>query len=453
MTSPAPPAAPAQSAPSPPWKRRTFASFAVPNYRWFFVGQGTSLVGSWVRSAAQGWLVYLLTGSELMLGTVAACSQLPLVLSPLAGAIADRLDKRRFLMGLALVAMCLTLTLAGLSWTGSVRPWHIMVVAALAGVEMAFELPTRQSYVVEMVGREHLHNAIALNSAMFNSARMIGPALAGLLMGAFSASGAGGGDAEALRLASLRGIGLCFLVDGLSYLAVLFALTRIHTERTHAASEGGWAERLGAGFRYVSGNRRARVILLLLSVAVVFGWSYMALMAAFAQDVLHLDERGYGLLMSCNGLGACVGALWVAGRPEATSRRVVRRRVFGALWLFGTMVIVFSRMADPRLAGAALAVAGFGAIAFVSTSNTLIQLAVPDHLRGRVMGIWALVFGASMPTGSWLVGLVAEWTGPRQAITLSAITCLLLSGLVWLRLPPPSDEPVPADGASGAGPE
>ena len=423
-----PPPAVSEAPTAGSWQRRTFASFGVANYRWFFFGQGTSLIGSWVRSTAQGWLVYLLTGSRLDLGTVAALSQVPLFLAPLAGTLADRVDKRRLLMGLAAFSMALSLTLGVLAWTGEIRPWHIMVIAALAGCEMAMELPARQSYVVEMVGKEHLLNAIALNSAMFNSARMIGPALAGLLMWGF------GGGADG---APLRGVALCFLFDGCTYGAVMFALTRIRTERRPAAREdGGWRERLMAGFSYVRGSRRARLLLTLLSISILFGWSYVAMMPAFAKDVLGLGERGFGLLMSANGVGAALGALWVAGRAEAGSRLLLRRRVFGSLFLFATMVIVFSRMTNPWLAGISLAFAGFGAISFVSTSNTLIQLAVPDHLRGRVMGIWALVFGGSMPLGSWLVGAVAQAAGTPLAITLSGAACLVLSAIVWLRLPP-----------------
>jgi MFS family permease len=431
---PLPPAELPEAPPPGAWHRRTFASFSLPNYRWFFFGQGTSLIGSWVRSTAQGWLVYLLTGSRLDLGTVAALGQLPLVLSPVAGAVADRMDKKRLLLVLAAFAMALSLVLAALVWTGEVRTWHVMAVAALAGLEMAFEIPVRQSYVVEMVGKRHLLNAIALNSAMFNGARMAGPAVAGLLMGFF-----GGGDGAGPR--ALRGIALCFLLDGLSFLAVIFALLRIRSTPAHRAEEGGLRARLAAGFAYVRGSRRARLLLTLLGVCTVFGWSYLALMPAFAKDVLRLDERGFGLLLSANGVGAALGALWVAGRPETEDRAVIRRRVFGSLGLFGSMVVVFSRMTHPWLAAAALALAGFGAISFVSTSNTLIQLQVPDHLRGRVMGIWALVFGGAMPIGSWLVGAAAEaWDSPA-AITLSGTACLVLSGLVWLRLPPANASP------------
>lgn len=418
---------------------RTFASFSVPNYRWFFFGQGTSLIGSWVRSAAQGWLVYVLTGSRLDLGTVAAVGQLPLVLSPLAGAIADRMDKRRLLMGLALFAMALSLVLSWLVGSGGVRTWHVTVIAALAGIEMAFEIPVRQSYVVEMVGRGMLLNAIALNSAMFNAARMIGPAVAGLLMGAFSRPG----DPP------LRGIAVCFLFDGLTFLAVLFALAKIRSVPVEKApEEGGLGDRLMAGFAYVRGDRRARVLLTLLGICTVFGWSYLALMPAFARDVLLLGETGFGLLLSANGVGAALGALWVAGQPEEESRGRIRRRVFLSLFLFACMVIAFSRTTSFLPAALCLAVAGFGAISFVSTSNTLIQTAVPNHLRGRVMGIWALVFGGSMPLGSWMIGAAAEAWNTPLAIALSGAACLVLSAAVWFRLPPAgSSEPPPAVGS------
>jgi MFS family permease len=426
-----PPTVAAEAPPTGSWRRRTFASFGVPGYRWFFFGQGTSFVGSWVRATAQGWLVYTLTGSRLDLGTVAALGQLPLFLAPVAGSIADRVDKRRLLVVLAAFAMAISLVLAWLTWTGQVRVGHVMVLAALAGVEFAFELPTRQSWVVEVVGREHLMNAIALNSAMFNSARMAGPALAGLLMGTFAGEGRDG---------AMRGIAFCFLVDGLSFLAVIFALLRIRPVHAAArAAPGGLAESLREGFAYVRGNRRARILLTLMAISIVFGWSYLALMPALAKDVLGLDETGFGLLLAANGVGAALGALWVAGRPEAKTRRVLRRRVFGSIALFGSMVVALSFQRDPRLAAVAVALSGFGAISFVSTGNTLIQQAVPDALRGRVMGIWGLVFGGSFPTGSWLLGLLAERTDVPFAIGLGGALCLALSAVVWLRLPPAAD--------------
>ncbi len=185
-------------------------------------------------------------------------------------------------------------------------------------------------------------------------------------------------------------------MDGLSFLAVIFALTRIRSRPADAGpEEGGWKGRLVAGFAYVRGDRRARILLVLLGVCTIFGWSYLAMMPAFAKDVLHLDERGYGLLLSANGVGAALGALWVAGRPEPAGRAAIRRRVFGSLGLFSSMIIAFSMSRDARLAAAFLALAGFGAISFVSTSNTLIQLAVPDHLRGRVP--WARSSSGSRP--------------------------------------------------------
>lgn len=429
------------------WRRRLLASFGVPSYRWFFVGQGTSFLGSWVRSAAQGWLVYLLTDSPRALGLVTALTQVPLFLAPVAGSLADRVDKRRLLAVLALLAMSVSLSLAALTWTGEVRPGHVMVLATLSGLVFAFEIPTRQSFVVEIVGKEHLGNAIALNSALFHSARFAGPAVAGLLMAAWPGEG---------REATLRGISVCFLVDGVSFLAVLFALTRIRPVRAAAPPKGGMRESLLAGFAYVRGNRRAKVLLTLLSICMVFGASYLALMPAFARDVLDLRERGYGLLVSCNGAGAALGALWVAGRAEAPTRLALRRRVFGSLGLFAASVVVFSRMRDPRLACIPLVLAGFGAISFVSTSNTLIQAAVPDDLRGRVMGIWTLVFGSSMPLGSWLLGHLAEAAGVPLAITISGSLCLALSGLVWLLLPPsaaPSAPVPPPSPDSAAAPD
>ncbi len=418
---------PASASPAPAvdegWRERLFGAFAVENFRWFFFGQGVSLVGSWMRTAAQAWLVYEITGSKTELGLVAALSQLPLVLfSPLAGTLADRVDKRRLLMGLSVFAAALSIALGVLALLDVVEPWHVRLIAFLSGVEMACEIPVRQSFVVEMVGRRHLTNAIALNSFLFNTARVVGPALAGLLMG-------------------LVGPAICFLLDGASFGAVLVALARIRPRRTALAQEeGGWFGRLRAGFRYVRDERRTRILIVLLGIGGVFGWSFMALMPAFAKDVLSLGAGGYGLLYAAMGAGAATGALWVAGRAAASGMRL-RHQVFGSIWLSAVMVVAFSQAPNAWLAGGALVLAGFGMLGFVSASNGLIQDTVPDALRGRVMGIWALVFGGTTPLGAYLLGHAAEAWGPRPAVAASGGACLLLSAAVYLRMPPPPRPP------------
>jgi MFS family permease len=406
------------------WLTRTFLALQNRNFRLFFIGQGISLIGTWMRMTAQGWLVYELTGSKLLLGTVSALGLAPLLLfSTIGGTIADRMSKRKLLMISQGAMMIVSLTIAILVFSRRIQVWHLMVGATLIGTAFAVDLPTRQSFFVEMVGRKALLNAIALNSAMFNAARVIGPAVAGVIM-------------------ATVGIAPVFLMDSLSFVAVLVSLALIRTRPVEypVHHQGPWQDLID-GFRYVMRTRRVRILLLLLGLTGVFGWSYVALLPAFAQDILRLDEAGYGLLLSANGAGALAGALFVASRGE---KRDSRKQVFGGLWLFGVTLIAFALMRTPLAAGAFVALSGGGLIMFLSTANTLIQLGVPDELRGRVMGVWGLVFGGSLPLGSFLIGAAAEETGVVIAMVAGAVICLGASVIVFLRLPPR-----PASGGAG----
>ena len=420
-TAPIPPPSETLAPPAGAWHRRTFASFAFPNYRWFFFGQGTSVVGMWMRDAAQGWLVYDLTGSYAALGIVTGISRGALGLAtPVGGAVADRTDKRRLLLLLSVLSAALSLALGGLVLAGAATLSVVTALAALSGVVKGFEIPTRQAFVVEMVGREHLANAIALNTAMFNSARVLGPLVAGLVMH----------EVEA-------GIAACFLADGVTYLAILHSLSRIRplphaVDRTRA----GWPERLREGAAYAWGNLRVRVLMLLLLVFITFAWSYLTILPAFVRDVLHRDSRWFGLLMALNGLGALLGALWVASTPVPASRLAVRRSVFGAVAVSAVAVAAFGLAPGPLAAGAALVVAGAGGVAFLSRGNTLVQVDVPDRLRGRVMSLWVLVFIGGMALGGFLIGLAAERFGAPAAVAASGGACLLLAAGLFALLPP-----------------
>ena len=428
-----PPAAPAEEIPPPQptsraaanaWHRRTFASFAVPNYRWFFFGQGTSVVGLWMRDAAQGWLVFLLTGSYASLGLVTAVSRGTLgAMTPLGGLLADRMDKRRLLILLSVLSSAGSLALGALVLSGGATILSVMVLAGLAAAVKGFEIPARQAFVVEMVGREHLANAVALNTAMFNSARVLGPLLAGFVM-----------------YGSETGIAACFLADGVSYFAILFSLTRIRPLPVESdRSEAGFGERLREGVDYAWRTRRVRMFMILLVVFTAFGWSYLTILPAFAKTELGLDTRGFGVLMALNGLGALLGALWVAGRAAPESRRALRRSVFGAVGLSAAAVAAFAYSPTPALASGALVVAGFGAIGFFSQGQTLVQLAVPDRLRGRVMSLWALLFIGGMALGGFLIGWAAERFGARAAVAGSGAACIVLSAALWASLPKADD--------------
>ncbi len=403
------------------WLDRTFASLHNRDYRLFFSGQLISLVGTWMRMTAQGWLVYDLTGSKLLLGVVSGLSLLPLVLfSTIAGAVADRVSKRKLLIAAQTAMMLVSLTVAILVYTDLVRVWHLMVGSALIGTAFAIDLPTRQSYYIQLVGRKDLLNAIALNSAAFNAARIVGPAIAALLI-------------------AQVGIAACYFADSLSFIAVVASLMLIQDRAPVSESAlQSPIQLLREGFRYVRETRRVRILLTLLAWTGIFGWSYVALLPAYAQDILHLDATGYSALLSANGVGALSAALFVASRGEDRNHRVF---VFRGLWLFGSSIILFALMRNPILAGFFLGLAGGGMITYLSTSNSLIQLTVPDRLRGRVMGVWGLVFGGSLPLGNFISGAVAEQLGVVFTMVAGSVVCLIFSIIVFLRLPPASTPP------------
>jgi MFS family permease len=414
------------------WFRMTFASLGIRNFRLFFIGQGISLVGTWVRRTAMGWLVYQITGSTALLGLIMGLATFPMfVLSPTAGAIADRVDKRRMIIVTQIVASLASAGIAALIFLHWIKVWHLAALATLSGIAFAFEMPARQSFIVEMVGREKLMNAIALNSGLVNLSRILGPALAGVLMGTI-------------------GMGYCFTLDALSYVIVtvtLFMLV-LPSSRRPGRGKSTLKEHIKAHFREllegareVRKNRRVRVLLLMLFMVGVFGWSFQTLMPAIAPDLLKLSETQYGALMSMFGVGAIGGALFVASRKSGSNQRM---QVFGGIWtmivgmylmaifgiLFGSRPLAFWSVS------AALILTGFGAVLFMSTSNTLIQTSIDDSFRGRIMGIWAVAFGGSLPLGAFLAGFVAQQISPYLTITAFATMMLVGSLVVFFNLSP-----------------
>jgi len=385
--------------------RRTFSAFRHRNYRLYFLGQLISLIGTWMTSTAQGWLVYQLTGSKALLGIVAAAGTVPmLVFSAWGGWAADRFPKRSVLICTQIAMMILSFIMAGLVWTKIIKPWEIVGLGLFGGVAMAFDMPARQSFVVEIASRDDLMNAISLNSAMFNGARIVGPAIAGFLM-------------------AKVGIALCFFIDGVSFLAVLAGLIMMQLPRHQVrADAGGAVAQTLDGFRYVWRHVRVRTIMSLFAIVGVFGWSYSVLMPAFAQDVLHLDSQGYGLLLGASGVGALIGALTTAAFGTNFSPRTL---AFGGVWLFSAMLLIFSFNRNLTIAMLCLAGGGFGMMLFFSTSNTTVQTIVPDEMRGRVMGIWALIFGGMIPFGSLEAGAVAHYFGTAATLAVGAIVCAL----------------------------
>ncbi len=385
--------------------RKTFSAFQYRNYRLYFWGQLVSLIGTWMTSTAQGWLVYQLTGSKALLGVVAAAGTAPmLVFATWGGWAADRFAKRTVLIWTQSAMMVLAFIFAGLIWSHLIQPWHIIVLGLCGGVVMAFDMPARQSFVVEIASREDLMNAISLNSAMFNGARIIGPAIAGFLM-------------------AKVGIALCFFIDGASFLAVLAGLVMMHLPpHVPDAARGGPLAQSLEGFRYVWNHVRVRTIFALFAIVGIFGWSYSVLMPAFARDVLHLGEQGYGFLLGASGVGALIGAFTTATFGTAVSSR---KLAFGGVWLFSTMLLIFSFNRNLIIAMLCLAGSGFGMMLFFSTSNTTVQTIVPDEMRGRVMGIWALIFGGMIPFGSLEAGVLAHYVGTPATLGIGACICAL----------------------------
>jgi MFS family permease len=385
--------------------RQTFSALRHRNFRLFFSGQLVSLIGTWMQNTAQSWLVWDMTHSPRLLGLVTAVSSAPMLLFSIwGGSIADQHSKRKIVMWTQIAMMILAFTFAGLVWTKHVTTAVILVVAALRGLAVAFDMPARQAFMVEMTSREDLMNAISLNSSIVNGARVIGPSIAGFLI---------------VRV----GMAMCFFLDGLSYLAVIAGLRMmrlpkfVKPERTGS----GWAHIL-EGFAYVWGHRRMRTLLILFSVVGVFGWSYSVLLPAFATDVLKTGAGGYGALLSANGIGALVGALTVASIGHRVNRRFL---VFGGLWIFSAMLLLLAFVHHFYLALAFLAVGGWGMMLFFSTINTMLQIDASDKMRGRVMGIWALIFGGMMPVGGLEAGILSHLLGVPWTVAIGALVCAL----------------------------
>jgi MFS family permease len=390
---------------------QTFSALRHRNFRLFFAGQLVSLIGTWMQNTAQGWLVYQLTNSKMLLGVVAAVGSAPMMLFSIwGGSVADRYPKRSIVILTQSALMGLAFVFAALVWGNTIRPAHILVLAALGGLAMAFDMPARQAFMVEMTSREDLMNAVSLNSAVVNGSRVIGPSVAGYLMARI-------------------GIAMCFFLNGISFLAVIACLFLMRlprfVPRTHSGS--AWNHAL-EGFAYVWKDWRMRTILVLFAIVGIFGWSYSVMMPAFATDVLKVNERGYGMLLSSNGIGALLGALTVASFGHRINRRWL---ILGGLWIFSAMLLLLALVSNYYFALLLLAVAGWGMLLFFSTTNTLLQTSASDEMRGRVMGIWALVFGGMTPLGGLAAGTLSHYFGVRSAIATGALVCAGSALVVW----------------------
>jgi MFS family permease len=385
-----------------------------PNYRLFFFGQLISLIGTWMQGTAQSWLVYQLTNDPAMLGLVGFMNTIPvLIFSPIAGTVADRYDRRWICVGTQVSAMLLAFILAALTLTGSVHVYHVMILATLLGVVNAFDIPTRQAFVVQMVGREDLFNAIALNSSVINGARIVGPAVAGVVV-------------EAV------GEGWCFFMNGISYVAVIAGLLLMTiTAESRPSLLGSALSNIIDGFQYVRRTKPIRTLLLLLGLVSLTGMPYAVLMPVFVDEILHGGPRALGLLMGSAGIGALTAALVLAMRRGVDG---LQRWVGFAGAGFGACLILFSLSRFFWLSLALLVPTGFCMMVGLTASNTLIQSIVPDHLRGRVMAVYSMMFLGMAPFGALLAGVLAKHLGAPATVRLGGIICIVGATIFGWRL-------------------
>lgn len=412
--------------------RRTFASLANPSYRLFFAGNVVSLFGFWIRNVVQGWLVYELTGSRALLGVVTAVTFLPfIVLSPFGGVLGDRVDRRRLLMTLPALTVAANVILGLLILDGSVTVTHIVLLAAVVGASRAIEIPVRNAFVRDVVGMGDLRNAIALNAAGFNVARVLGPAGgAGLLAWLQSIWSAADPSPFAY-------MGPCFFVAAAASGSMTLVLLGVRSGQGRPQPRAGNPFRqLMEGLAYVQGHRRTRTVMLLFAITLLFTWTYQTVMPAYAKDRLGLEGPGFSLLASMIGVGALGGALWVAGRAGRGTRPVRRHEVYGLVWAGAACVFALGFVGTLALAIPILLVAGFCQVAFMATASGMVQESVPDELRGRVMGLWAFTFGLCFPLGALLMGGAAQVLGINAAWSGGAVLMVLVSLVVYLRMPP-----------------
>ena len=385
--------------------RVTFAALSIPNYRRYYGGQSISLIGTWMQMTAQSWLVYTLTHSGAVLGVILALQTLPvLLLGPYGGVVADRVDKRRMMIALQSAMGVQALVLGVLTVTGVVRVWEIGILAAVLGINNAFENPARQSFMMELVGPEHLRNAVSLNSVLVNAARAIGPAIGGILIATV-------GDGE------------CFLINAASFIPVVLTLTSMDTSQLATVTPAPRARgQLREGLRYIRSTPSLAVPLVMMAVAGCLTYEFQVSLPVMADRGLRAGATGFGFMTAAMGLGAVAGGLLVAARGKIGLRPLVLSALgFGAALALATVA------PDLPLELVALGIAGAGSIAFMSMGNSTLQLNSAPEMRGRVMSLWFVAFQGSTPIGGPVVGLTMAALGPRAGLGLGATVALLVA--------------------------
>jgi MFS family permease len=387
--------------------RTTFASLDNRNYRRYISGQSVSLIGTWMQTVAQSWLVLQLTDSGTALGLVVALQTLPvLLLGPYGGVVADRVDKRRLMIGLQAMMGALALVLGVLTITGRVTLWQVFALAFLLGLNNCFENPARQSFILEMVGPDRLRNAVSLNSVMVNVARAVGPAVAGLVIAA-------------------GGTGICFLINAVSFGAVVLSLTTLDTSALRPSRPAARAPgQLREGLRYVASTRELGVPLLMMAVVGCLAYEFQIVLPVLARQTFSGGAEVYGLMTGAMGVGAVVGGLYVAARGRTGTAAMAHSAV-----AFGVALAAAALAPSLPVELVALAVVGGVSVGFLSKGNSTLQLTAAPSMRGRVMALWAVAFLGSTPIGGPIAGVVSDHLGGRGGLALGAAACLLAAAM------------------------
>jgi MFS family permease len=385
-----------------------FSALSFRDFRLFWFGQVISLSGTWMQSVAQGWLVYSLTKSPFYLGMVAAANSLPILLFTLVGGVvADRFPKRNVLLLTQGISIIPALALGVLTTLGAATVWHVAALAFFLGTINAIDIPTRQSFLAEMVGKGHIANAIALNSAAFNGARIIGPMIAGLTI-------------------SYLGISACFFLNAVSFIAVIAALSRIRIKGEIRVGTEGILHELMQGLRFMKGSTEIVHVILLITVFSLIGLPYISLLPVFADEVFHRGAKGFGFLVGASGIGALTAALSIAVRSDIKNK--TRFMSFAGL-CFSIALFVFSFSKVFLISLVVIMFGGWGMVSYLATANAYIQISVPDELRGRVMSVYSFVFLGTVPIGNAIMGMIADRAGTTHTVTAAGLLCIAASAV------------------------
>ncbi len=385
-----------------------FPALTHRDFLYFWTGQAVSLIGTWMQSVAQAWLVYTMTDSPFLTGLIGAVQFLPvMLLSLFAGVVIDKLPKKKILYITQTISMVLALILSILVLTGNIQYWHVLAVAFLLGCSNTIDMPTRQAYIIEITGREDLMNAIALNSMVFNLARIIGPSIGGLILAS-------------------AGAGWCFLINGLSFVAVLYGLSRIKSQPfvRKVSSNTRMLSEIREGLSYIKGDIVLVKTLLMVTVAGIFIFNFNVLIPVFTREVLLLDEKTFGFLMSSLGFGSMIGALLVSVKGRKGPKPHI---IFASLIIISTLFIIVGFSRAYLVTALVLAVIGIFNILFSTTANSTIQIISKDEYRSRVMSVYTLLFAGTTPIGNVYAGFVSGRFGADIAFSISGLFILILA--------------------------